>query len=301
MNFLELIGKPENDAELQHWITNYPLFDYGLSDDWIAAEKESNKKYSEEERKIFESLPRTFAQYVDNENGVNITLQNKVYESEELFIASIQLGNTYKWQYPFDLHQHFTYDEVSFGTKIKFYKSTYLEILYIKEFLVEEFKVEVFFNNEKIFYGVTITKIASSDIAHINFYASLKTQKQNIINDFSNIKQALQSTNPVVDWKIRRSEGDKLFTNENLAASEKVIFTFIEELESAVKTKSTTAILKAVKTITKQFNKLNKTYQSFIETTEREELVLYINDVVKKVGLILQDGFDITWEWRDNW
>jgi hypothetical protein len=46
-------------------------------------------------------------------------------------------------------------------------------------------------------------------------------------------------------------------------------------------------------------NKLTKKMGGFIETSEREELVPYIEKVVKAAGLQIPQALDITLEWRD--
>jgi uncharacterized protein YsxB (DUF464 family) len=122
----------------------------------------------------------------------------------------------------------------------------------------------------------------ANDIANLKFHKNIKEQKKNIISNFSTIKQEVLSASPIAEWYKRKANGDELFTTENLKDSKTAIDIFINDVEIATNNKSISQILKAVKTTVNQFDKLNKKYKSFIETTEREELALYKNDVLKK-------------------
>jgi hypothetical protein len=93
--------------------------------------------------------------------------------------------------------------------------------------------------------------------------------------------------------------GDQIFTEENLAASQAVLDAFLAEVQTAAAKKSPTQLFATVKTVVKSLNKLTKKMGYFIETNEREELVPYIENVVKAAGLHIPQGLDITLEWRD--
>ena len=47
------------------------------------------------------------------------------------------------------------------------------------------------------------------------------------------------------------------------------------------------------------FNRFNEKNNGMIETTEREELCDFINTLVRTTGLPVDEGIDLTEEWRE--
>jgi hypothetical protein len=101
---------------------------------------------------------------------------------------------------------------------------------------------------------------------------------------------------PTVLWGERMQEGDDMFTEEAIAASEKALHDYISSLKS-LKNATEKAILKRVKAVVTEFNSLNEKYDYFIETLEREELCEFIEEKAQEAGLEPED--DITEEWRE--
>ncbi|MGO1059174.1 hypothetical protein ACTL32_08605 [Planococcus sp. FY231025] len=91
-------------------------------------------------------------------------------------------------------------------------------------------------------------------------------------------------------------EGDDLFTDENIAATEKVLQAYREGL-SHLQNPSDEEILRKVKETILRLNALNEKYDSFIETLEREELCDFIMEKAQNAGLETEE--DITEEWRE--
>jgi hypothetical protein len=91
---------------------------------------------------------------------------------------------------------------------------------------------------------------------------------------------------PPQAWKIRMDEGDDLFTDENIAAAEKVLKAYSEGI-SHLQNPGDEEILRKVRETILRLNALNEKYDSFIETLEREELCDFIMEE------------DITEEWRE--
>ncbi|MGH2317780.1 hypothetical protein ACRC6Q_08420 [Planococcus sp. SE5232] len=106
----------------------------------------------------------------------------------------------------------------------------------------------------------------------------------------------LEQPLPTQAWKIRMDEGDDLFTDENLAAAEKVLQEYSEGL-SSLQNPSDEEILRKVKETILRLNALNEKYDSFIETLEREELCDFILEKALNAGLETEE--DITEEWRE--
>jgi hypothetical protein len=108
--------------------------------------------------------------------------------------------------------------------------------------------------------------------------------------------QRSDNTMPTVLWRARMDEGDDLFTEEAIVASEKALQQYVSSLNS-MKAPTEKAILKKVKEVITEFNRLNKEFDYFIETLEREELYEFIDEKAQEAGLE-PDG-DITEEWRE--
>lgn len=117
-------------------------------------------------------------------------------------------------------------------------------------------------------------------------------KKETEISASSQINEKL----PTDLWRERMEEGDDMFTDEALAASEKAMHEYISSLK-LLKNPTEKAILKKVKEIVIEFNRLNEEYDYFVETFEREELAGFIDEKAREAGLELDD--DITEEWRE--
>ncbi|MNC46599.1 hypothetical protein D3C75_956240 [compost metagenome] len=95
--------------------------------------------------------------------------------------------------------------------------------------------------------------------------------------------------------------GDDLFTEERLELCDKALDSFInrlEKIDSDIDERNE-EIMKCVEKIVIAFNELNDENDYFIETMEREELAEYIDRAAKIAGLEVEDGLDITEEWRE--
>ncbi|MEW8969320.1 hypothetical protein [Mesobacillus jeotgali] len=91
-------------------------------------------------------------------------------------------------------------------------------------------------------------------------------------------------------------DGDDMFSEEAIAASEKALQRYVSSLES-LNNPTEKAILKKVKEVVIEFNRLNDEYDYFIETLEREELYEFIDGKAREAGL--EPDEDITEEWRE--
>ncbi len=107
----------------------------------------------------------------------------------------------------------------------------------------------------------------------------------------------LKNQKPMLRWKESMEEGDELFTEESILASEKVLDKYIDDLISLGKNPEKDVIMECVKKTVLELNELNEKYDYFIETMEREELWEFIDKAAKEVGLEVEG--DITEEWRD--
>lgn len=104
---------------------------------------------------------------------------------------------------------------------------------------------------------------------------------------------------PTLKWKQRMDDGDGAFNKKNISDTESALDAFIENLVAATEQQKANAVYAAVKKVVSNLNKLNEKHDSFIETTEREELVEYIHSAVRLTGFAIDKETDLTEEWRE--
>ncbi|MFD0677207.1 MULTISPECIES: hypothetical protein [unclassified Paenibacillus] len=112
--------------------------------------------------------------------------------------------------------------------------------------------------------------------------------------------QDLLNEKPTKKWHERMVEyGDDLFTHKRLELCDKIIDKYINELNLIQENPDQEKIMTLVGEIVVSFNQLNEENDFFIETMEREELAEFIDIAAKLAGLKVEEGQDITEEWRE--
>lgn len=106
---------------------------------------------------------------------------------------------------------------------------------------------------------------------------------------------SIKNNNPLLLWREKMTE-DGIFTKSRLGATDKILETYMDNLSTS---KDNTDVWKAIEKVVKSFNKLNKAEEYFIEQSEREDLVHFIQTEAEKAGL--KFAGDVTEEWRDEW
>jgi hypothetical protein len=294
-NYFQLLGQPFENAEIQAIIRDYALQDEMKDIDWVMRDHQGNVLCDENLRALF----------CDENYACSITLSRKPKHYSPLTVDSITLTVDFSGELPCDLSAKTDYESVNLGIKISFEKNPYGG--FGKDFLVDGAVVSLYFDEEKQFKSVTLQTLDPHTALLIQFKQELSTQKPNINANFS--AQSLILPSPVIAWRKRMlgddvdangiENGDQIFTEENLSASQEVLNTFLAKVQTAAAKKSPVQLLAEVKNVIKSLNKLSKKMANFIETNEREELVPYIENVVKAAGLHIPQGLDITLEWRD--
>lgn len=105
---------------------------------------------------------------------------------------------------------------------------------------------------------------------------------------------------PTKLWNQRMIEyGDDLFTEERLALCDRVLDKYLNQLILFQESENQVKIMKCVEEVIINFNELNDENDYFIETMEREELAEFIEKAARLAGLEIEDGYDITEEWRE--
>lgn len=127
---------------------------------------------------------------------------------------------------------------------------------------------------------------------------NIKRQKENISPDRAEAIETLKEQRPTQKWAQRMRSGDDEFTPAALAASEEILSSFIDSVAKATRKKNPTAIYSAVKKAVVEFNKLSKKHGGFIGTPEREELVDFLQKAVQRSGFVIEDGVDLTQDYR---
>lgn len=108
--------------------------------------------------------------------------------------------------------------------------------------------------------------------------------------------QTLVKQKPTLHWKERMTEGDEIFTASRIAKSDKLLDTYLFNLSKA---RETSEIWKAIRVVTKGFDKLNVEDDGFIDLNEREELAGFIKYAAETFGLKYEG--DVTEEFRTEW
>ncbi|UUZ85866.1 hypothetical protein LJK88_21840 [Paenibacillus sp. P26] len=112
--------------------------------------------------------------------------------------------------------------------------------------------------------------------------------------------QDLFNEKPTKKWHERMVEyGDDLFTPERLELSDKLIDKYLNELNLLQGNPDQEKVMASVEEIVISFNHLNEDNDYFIETMEREELAEFIVKAARLAGLEVEEGQDITEEWRE--
>ncbi len=106
----------------------------------------------------------------------------------------------------------------------------------------------------------------------------------------------LKKNKPTTQW-IENDEDGEFFTEENISATNKVLDTYINNLEQLGKNPTEFEIMHVVKEVVLNINELNDEHEHFIETMEREDLYEFIDTAARIAGLESEE--DITEEWRE--
>jgi hypothetical protein len=128
--------------------------------------------------------------------------------------------------------------------------------------------------------------------------ASLQKESENILPGNVGKVEALRANIPTPRWREALAEGDKLFNEPDIAEAEALLNTFIDDVKAGIITTSAPAIYEAVKRVILGLNKIQER-SGMIETLERDELGVLIDEVVAATGFKIAEGEDITSEWRE--
>ncbi|HDR4736004.1 TPA: hypothetical protein QCR36_002257 [Bacillus cereus] len=106
----------------------------------------------------------------------------------------------------------------------------------------------------------------------------------------------LKKSKPTTSW-VEYDEDGEFFTEENISATNKVLDTYINNLQQLGENPTEVEVMQAVKEVVIKLNELNIEHDHFIETMEREDLYDFIDTAAQIAGLESEE--DITEEWRE--
>lgn len=109
--------------------------------------------------------------------------------------------------------------------------------------------------------------------------------------------EELKAEFPTKLWRQRMTEFDDQFNEDCLKDSDRLLNMFVDELIAAKEDPKT--IMDTVRKVVVYFDDINDLHDYFIETMEREELCEFIDKAAKVAGLKVDQGVDITEEWRE--
>ena len=142
-------------------------------------------------------------------------------------------------------------------------------------------------------------KLTLDEKEKIKLKKYLNQQNKNIKPENNPLILEYLNNLPTTEWKRRQDEGDNLFTDKGINVIESLLKDYIKTLTELTNQKKATNIYNSIKKIVIAINKINDKHDAFIETLEREELCDFINGVIRKTGLEIEQNIDLTEEWRE--
>ncbi|MDA2736353.1 hypothetical protein PDQ75_14465 [Bacillus cereus group sp. Bc015] len=106
----------------------------------------------------------------------------------------------------------------------------------------------------------------------------------------------LKKNKPTTSW-VEYDEDGEFFTEENISATNKILDTYINNLQQLGGNPTEVEVMRVVKGVVIKLNELNIEHNHFIETMEREDLYEFIDAAAQIAGLESEE--DITEEWRE--
>jgi len=163
----------------------------------------------------------------------------------------------------------------------------------------DDFRILTALSPEYKLIWVRIMKLTLDEKEKIKLKKYLNQQNKNIKPENNPLILEYLNNLPTTEWKRRQDEGDNLFTDKGINVIESLLKDYIKTLTELTNQKKATNIYNSIKKIVIAINKINDKHDAFIETLEREELCDFINGVIRKTGLEIEQNIDLTEEWRE--
>ena len=289
---LQFWGLSENNEKVEKFIK---ANNFDKTEIFIGDKEYSNSKYTVS--LLFKSVNLFKYDYYIPENIFTDSI-------EESFFIGFKIGDFYgnpkfPFELPFGLKLKDNYEEVKKKLNVTSSKITILEDSAYYQFNFDKFYVLTYFSlNDNLIYLV-VKLFEKSELSNIELKKSFKIQNKNIKTENLSLLDKLRNKNPTFQWKQRMLEGDDIFNDENILETSKQLDVYIDNLKDAVLKRNSKSIYNSVKKNVLSLNKLNEKLDYFIETTEREELCKFIDECIIATGFELENGYDMTQEWRE--
>lgn len=303
----DLIGRPETDPLVQSFIQQYHLVEYEKTADAREHHEanHSDTSYDEFLASIAKLGIRGTVHYVRDTPQWTIDLEvtNRATSDAHLSVDRVSL-----WRpgiavlLPFGLTWDTDVSELSIGRLLD--ARTYLDDekkkRHLKDFLLDDLNITIGYEEPgNLLTYFVLSSITERELCRVRFHDELKAQKSHLVPNVDAFIDQWRKDSPVHEWRKRMADGDLAFTEIALALSDAEIDTLHQSLRAAVAKRSPTQLVNAVKKTIKSFNRLTRKYNDFVETSEREELAPYLQNLLVDTGLKFEDGFDVTEEWRE--
>lgn len=302
----DLLGKTESDPLVQAFIERLHLVDYDLSD---TAREDHERRYPGESydalrTSILEHVGRLGAHFVLNAEKFLVDLELLKFSAneQELRVKALSMRRGCNASLPFGLDWVNDVSSFAVGREMDHGDFEHGGVTHrTKSFLTEDgLTVAIVYQEPlRLLSDLTLSRVDESTLLRLKFHDGLKDQKPHLQPGVVHLMARWHSTSPVHQWRKRLMDGDTMFTEAALLASEEELNTFTDNVKTAIAKRSPTQLVNALKKTIKNFNKLTRRHNHFIETQEREELASYLQQVLLDAGLRFDEKFDVTLEWRD--
>ena len=304
INLPDLIGRSESNVLVQEFIRRYGLVDYDQTEEAKRAyeERYPDQSFDALNVDILKTLGRFSVSYVLDPINWIVDLHVEARQmGGVLSVTDVSVRPGYEGKLPYGLA--FDTDVSSFAVGRVLEKNRQINegiVSHSRAFFFDNLSIAIVFEEpSNCLTFLRIEAIAPADLARLRFHDGLEAQKANLVESVEGCLESWQKTNPVRRWRQRMADGDTSFNSTNLDLADAEINAFFASIRQAVKKQSPSQIINALKKTVKNLNRLNRNHGCFIETGEREELALFLQDVLRATGLQFEEGFDVTQEWRD--
>ena len=153
----------------------------------------------------------------------------------------------------------------------------------------DKYKLQVHLDsNDKVNF-IRAKQYSKSELLNQLVKRSIQEQKVNILPMNSTKLEELKNFEFLKQWTN--------ISDEHIGELSKVLRAYLENLKEHTLSKSSSKIYSQTSKLVKQINKLNNSL-NIIHTSEREELVEFIEKSVRATGFVIPDNLDITEEHR---
>ena len=166
-------------------------------------------------------------------------------------------------------------------------------------FMFDNFRMLATLNHEYKLIWIRLMRLTTAEIKKKELKKELARQNKAIIMaNASMIPDFIQKL-PTIEWRKRKEQGDETFTDKAINQAETILTGYLQILSMLTQQQKAAGIYNSVRKIVMAFNRFNEKNNGVIETIEREEICDFINSVVRTTGLPIEEGIDLTAEWRE--